>query len=530
MRFLIGLFFIPLFCNASQADMSGKTPHWDSDSTVETSSTTRLQGKSLTEESLGFSKEKPEGPAEANVPLPFTSLENALAFIHHQEGLHGQGLPALFWCPPTLSFKDPLEELLVREGVGLYDTSLAILVLIDAGALPEAGRLLDIYSDGHYTEETSASMDLRAAPSRYNNGAFKPFNEDTYYYFDFTNVYGDWMRWGERWKFWTVHTGPNAWLANAALHYVIALRKQGAPLKQQEPYITLAEKIGHAMQRLQDKKTQGGIRYAPENVWHEAEASDPYLELNSENNISAYATFQLLAQVTGKREYAESAERILHWLTTGAVVDAQGQPYAGLWDPASGTLAMGAIFIKDHWVLQPEHPTDAGGTWTISSLGAAKIDQLWGNGAAYRMWQRIRARSGRTATFTAVSATGTLAGLDFMDGFSIQESLISPEWSGGGLFALRELLAYYGSGAGVGQLTAAQLDGLKKDALTMNAFIHQNPNPYAIGPGHGGVRQGATGFRWSSPPPEVHAMASMYYVLASTDQSDPLADWRRLFK
>ena len=71
-------------------------------------------------------------------------------------------------------------------------------------------------------------MDLRAAPTRNNNGAFTPFDEDVYYYFDFTNVHGDWLRWGERWKFWTVHTGPNAWLANAALHYVLALRQQGA--------------------------------------------------------------------------------------------------------------------------------------------------------------------------------------------------------------------------------------------------------------------------------------------------------------
>jgi hypothetical protein len=143
------------------------------------------------------------------------------------------------------------------------------------------------------------------------------------------------------------------------------------------------------------------------------------------------------------------------------------------------------------------------------------------------MWRGVRARAGRTADFTALGATGTLAGLDFMDGFPIQESLISPEWSGGGLFALRELLTYDGQGQGRGQLTPEQLEGLKKDGSSMNAFIRRDPNPYAIGPGHGGIRQGATGFHWVSPPPSVYALASLYYVLASTDQSDPLADWRR---
>ena len=185
-------------------------------------------------------------------------MANAIAFIHAQQGLHGAGLPALFWAPPACrGCSDPLEDLLVRGASGCYDTSLAILVLIDAGALDEARRLLDIYVDGRYGQNTSAPMDLRAAPSRYNNGAFHPFDEDAYYYFDFTNVHGDWLRWGERWKFWTVHTGPNAWLANAALHYVLALRRRGASAKEQEPYIWHCRKISRAMQRLQDKTALG---------------------------------------------------------------------------------------------------------------------------------------------------------------------------------------------------------------------------------------------------------------------------------
>ena len=50
-----------------------------------------------------------------------------------------------------------------------------------------------------------------------------------------------------------------------------------------------------------------------------------------------------------------------------------------------------------------------------------------------------------------------------MDGFPIQEALISPEWSGGGLFALRELLHYYGAGAGRGDnLSAEELAGIEK--------------------------------------------------------------------
>ena len=101
----------------------------------------------------------------------------------------------------------------------------------------------------------------------------------------------------------------NAWLANAALHYVLALRRAGASANEQEPYIALAEKIGHAMQRLQDKKALGGIRYGPQNVWHAADTSAPYLEINSENNISAYAAFQLACGCHGKTRYTQKARR-----------------------------------------------------------------------------------------------------------------------------------------------------------------------------------------------------------------------------
>ena len=67
------------------------------------------------------------------------------------------------------------------------------------------------------------------------------------------------------------------------------------------------------MQRLQDKKAQGGIRYGPENVWH-ADGCSAILIWKSILKItsSAYATFRLLAAVTGTiPEYAQSADRIL---------------------------------------------------------------------------------------------------------------------------------------------------------------------------------------------------------------------------
>jgi len=523
------LLLIPsLTLAATPPDLAGKVPDWSTDE-EKSGATVHPVGKSLNAPLIEFSLggQTPEGPAAHQLaPLPLTTLSNAVAFVRSQRGQNGQGLPALFWAPEGTRFPDPLEFLLVQEGVGLYDTALAILVLVDAGQLEEARHILDIYASGHYTETASAPMELRAMPARNNNDAFSPFTDDTYYFFDFTNVYGDWMRWGERWKFWTAHTGPNAWLANAALHYVIAERARGTSESRLKPIIHLAETIGRAMQRLQDKETQGAIRYGPQGMWHAEDTSAPYVEINSENNISAYATFQMLARVTGKSTYSQSANRILHWFSAGEVQTAPGQKQIGLLDRERGTLAMGATWKENQWHLQSEHPTDAGGTWAISSLGAATIDKIWGPKAAYRMWQRLRQQAGRTEQFTLAIGTQSVAGLDFMDGFPLTESLISPEWTGGGIFALRELLAYYDKGPGHGLLTPVEFAGLMHDAQTMETFVRQNPNPYALGPGHGGHRQGATGFHWSSPPENVHALASVYFTLALTKQTDPLGDWR----
>jgi hypothetical protein len=345
-------------------------------------------------------------------------------------------------------------------------------------------------------------MELRALPARVNNGAFKPFNEDAYYLFNFTNVHGDWLRWGPQWPFWVAHTGPNAWLVNALIRY--------AAQRPSKPFVDLAETIAQAMLRLQDKDAGGAIRYGPKDMWHAPEASAAYQELNTENNVSAYVALRMLAGYTGKVEYVQAADRILTWLQTSGVYDSQ-----------THALRMGMEWKNRRWEVQPVFATDSGGTWTISALGAETIDRLWGPGAAYQMWRAIRTRTGRTADFKAAGEKWPLAGLDFTDSFAAEEGLISPEWSAGGIFALRELITYYRTQGGV------DVASLERDLQTMTAFIRQNPNSYAIGPGHGGTRKGATGFRWSSPPPEVQAMASVYATLALENKVDPLGWWRK---
>lgn len=116
-----------------------------------------------------------------------------------------------------------------------------------------------------------------------------------------------------------------------------------------------------------------------------------------------------------------------------------------------------------------------------------------------------------------------LDGLDFSDLYKEEESLISPEWSAGGLFALQELLTYYQSDAGRGQVDDDTLRGWQADSDSIRAFLNDHSTSYAVGPGLGDQRQGNTGFGWQSYPEPVTAMASIYGAFSR----DPLAAWRR---
>jgi hypothetical protein len=472
---------------------------------------------------VGDAEETPAG----STPLPFTSLPNAVAFIHRQRGLGARGLPATFYVPEGSWIPNSRRELIISEGVGLYDTALAIIALVEAGDLAPAREILDIYKEGAYSRKAQVPMELRAYPNRDNGGAFSTFDEKVHYFFDFTNVHGEWLRWRERWEFWTAHSGPNAWLTNALVRFIDASRRQGVSAEQLQPYVDLARMLGEAMRRLQDAKALGGVRYGPENQYFEEGTAAPFDQINSENNISAYVAFRMLYRLTGDPAYDDAAGKILEWFRNAPVFMPDGRAVRGLYDPETGTLEMGAEFKSGHWVLQPEHPTDSGGTWTISSLGPEKIDALWGPGAAYRMWKTIRARAGRTADFKAAHEQDVLAGLDYTDVFPENESLISPEWTAGGLFALKLLVVYYKGSTGRGVLTRDQIHGMERDRRSMAEFVRRQPNSYAIGPGHGGRRRGQTGFGWSAPPPEVQGMSSIYVALYLDGKSDPSAWWRK---
>lgn len=478
--------------------------------------------------------------APSYTPPPFNSLANSVSFIQHQITSSVAGLPQTYYNPSGVATGNPV----IDHGVGTYDTSLALMALIQSGNLSQAQSILNIYNSGGY-----GSSNLEANPS-HNGGAFQQFNDNAYYYFDFANanaVYQPDSAWGQ----YGSHTGPNAWLALAACQYIQAERSVGVSDTALTPYLNLVSRIGNAMILLQDSQTQGGVRYGPDQT-----VNDPYNTINTENDLDAYSAFNSISQVMKQSTltsfsstastYSGASGKIINWLQSGSFYNpTTGQMQKGMRDPQTGMLYVGVVYQGGKWELQtqPSFAADSAGTWAISALGPKQIDAMWGNGAALTMWESVRKNFGRTetqpgnpSTITDAGPTDPLDGLDYTNISPSNQALISPEWTAGGINALEQLITYYGgnlaaspnafpSGGSdaVSRASDSSLRSLSTDLNSMKTFLSQGQDAYAIGPGLTGSRDGQTGFGTQVPlNTSIAAMASIYGTLGE----DPLAAGR----
>ncbi|MCM8796922.1 MAG: hypothetical protein NC923_03485 [Candidatus Omnitrophica bacterium] len=92
-----------------------------------------------------------------------------------------------------------------------------------------------------------------------------------------------------------VHAGPNIWMGIAICQYTNKTKDYS--------YIVLAEEIGQAVMALQNQDAEAGIRGGPDVKWY-----------STEHNLDAYAFLGMLYKLTGKKEYSQAAQKVLHWL------------------------------------------------------------------------------------------------------------------------------------------------------------------------------------------------------------------------
>jgi hypothetical protein len=268
------------------------------------------------------------------------------------------------------------------------------------------------------------------------------------------------------WEDWKPIAGENAWVMIAALHlyhqkyFDTGAQRYRHNFKAKE--LQLAEELARAAMVLQ--ADNGGLRMAPLGTYHhllningeaslsniqsqlDAQAQSKhlispltkfleadfhydqvseefkwhYFEQSTENNLSWYTAFKMLYTVTEKSVYRDAMTKIESYLK-------------GVWNPEGHYFYQGMHFTDGEWIANTGHFATDVQTWGISKLGPQKIDEWFGEGDAYKMWEKTLALSG---TYTA---DGYLAGV----GFTAETGRISIEWTAGAIFATRALSAYY---------------------------------------------------------------------------------------
>jgi len=299
------------------------------------------------------------------------------------------------------------------------------------------------------------------------------------------------------WVDWKPVAGENAWVVIAAMqiyHKKYFNAFKGVYAQHSDSVeLQLARELARAAMMLQSDI--GGIRMAPlgtsrsltkeekkgfsENNWW-------YNHLSTENNISWYAAFRMLYQVTGETQYKKAMEAIERYLQF-------------VWDEKQGFFYQGAYFINGHWLVAHENFALDVQTWSIACLGPENLDALFGDGAAWRIWQAGRAHSG------VFDKHGNVVGVGFTD----EHDRISVEWSAGAMVALTALADYY-KVKDPGRFAEVLADKfamrMSMDSLLFN--ISQDLSAYSYS-----SRRGEIPFGWNSHDPQVMSLASTGWMI-----------------
>jgi len=133
-----------------------------------------------------------------------------------------------------------------------------------------------------------------------------------------------------------VHSGPNIWLGIAILQYT--------KKSQDFHYLGLAEEIAASIIDLQNQDRDGGIRGGPNEEWYA-----------TEHNLDAYAFFNMLCKVTGKKNYLQARDKVLNWLVRHTY-DKSGPPIKR--GKGDSTIATDTY------------------AWSIAAIGPEKLEEL----------------------------------------------------------------------------------------------------------------------------------------------------------
>ncbi|MBF0511689.1 MAG: hypothetical protein HQL13_05090 [Candidatus Omnitrophica bacterium] len=299
------------------------------------------------------------------------------------------------------------------------------------------------------------------------------------------------------WADWKPVAGENAWVVIAAMQIyhqkyydktkkVYAAHPESIELK-------LSRELARAAIILQSEI--GGIRMAPLGAYRELNYQEShyftstnwwYNHISTENNISWYAAFRMLYQVTKEPQYKKAMEAIERYLKY-------------VWNEKEGYLYQGAYCVNGRWIKASMYFALDVQTWSIACVGPRHLDELLGKDSAWRIWQAGRAHAG------VLDQNNNILGVGYTD----EHDRISVEWSAGAMTALAALADYYKDTDGK-RWAQAMADKCSMRTSMDSLYYHISPNLAAYSYSS---RRGAIPFGWNSHDPEVMSMASSGWMI-----------------
>jgi len=431
-------------------------------------------------------------------------------------------LSVFFGMGETNKVEDVIERVIVEEGLVIYDGAVGQIALTMRGKekdLELAQKPLDVYWDGSlgdlasiragypvhqfiYDPARPEAVSSQLKDKGQRGFIFRIINANGRYNtrdpLDGKTRLNGFPNWPTvHWEDWKPVAGENAWVVMAAMH----LYHKKYPAERSKTYahvpeaveLKLAEEIARAAILLQ--ADNGGIRMAPKGTYRNPKDFQSeeikqgewwYYQISSENNISWYAAFRMLYQVTGHEKYKSAMDGVERY-------------FQAVWDPEERYFYQGMHYAQGQWHTNNDHFALDVQTWGVAAFGAQKIDQWFGEGTAWRMWQKSRELSG------VRDEQGDLLGV----GYTIEHDRLSVEWTAGAVLAAK-CLAWYYSGTHPHWAREALSDA-KSMRRGLNDLRHQvEPGKVAYSYSS---RRGWIPFGWNSHDPRVLSLASTGWVM-----------------
>lgn len=169
----------------------------------------------------------------------------------------------------------------------------------------------------------------------------------------------------------------------------------------------------------------GGILYSA-NVDSSTDGPNPTVSV--ENNVSMLAGLRILRKILSQFPSSTQTIQTITQIETGILMFFKNYAY----DQGAGIFLQGGAIINGQ--IQPDttFAVDCQ-TWLMTVLGKDQVDEWFGTGCAYQVWQKTKQRSGVNA------CDGKLQGIGYTDGHGV----ISSEWSLGAVNMCRVLANQY---------------------------------------------------------------------------------------